>query len=62
MATSKEQKETVYKSIGRSHYKYHQKLGENSMALGKKKKTKTGGLALKRYFLASISHILYEDN
>lgn len=37
MATSKEQKETVYKSIGRSHYKYHQKLGENSMALGKKK-------------------------
>lgn len=38
MATSKEQKETVYKSIGQSHYKYHQELGENSMALGKKKK------------------------
>lgn len=33
MATSKEQKETVYKSIGQSHYKYHQELGENSMAL-----------------------------
>lgn len=29
------------------------------MALNKK--TKTGGLALKRYILANISHILYED-
>ena len=51
MATSKEQKETVYKSRGWPHYKDHQKLGENSMALSKK--TKTGGLALKRYFLAN---------
>lgn len=33
------------------------------MALSKKKKiTKTGGLALKRYFLANISYILYEDD
>lgn len=30
------------------------------MALSKK--TKTGGLALKRYLLANISHIRYEDD
>lgn len=30
------------------------------MALSKK--TKTSGLAQKRYFLANISHILYEDD
>lgn len=52
MATSKEQKETVYKSIGQSHYKYHQELGENSMALGKKKKNQDRWLGSEEILLS----------
>lgn len=53
MATSKEQKETVYKSIRQSHYKYHQELGENSMALSKKNQDRWLGseeILLSKYF------------